>query len=152
MSTPGLKLRAYAATDEDAAIELWQRSWQAAYPAIDFSARLAWWRERWRHELVPTARITVAEAGGNLQGFVTVDPRNGYLDQIVVAPQAWGSGVAEALLEEAKRISPVLELKVNKDNARAIRFYEKHGFHLSGEDVNENSGRPVYTMAWRGEG
>jgi putative acetyltransferase len=152
VSTPDLKLRAYAASDEDAAIELWRRSWQAAYPAIDFSARLAWWRERWRHELVPTARITVAEAGGNLQGFVTVDPRNGYLDQIVVAPQAWGSGVAETLLGEAKRISPVLDLKVNKDNARAIRFYEKHGFHISGQDVNENSGRPVYTMTWRGEG
>jgi putative acetyltransferase len=142
-------LRAYTAADEDAAIELWRRSWQAAYPAIDFSARLPWWRERWRHELVPTARITVAETDGSVQGFVTVDPRTGYLDQIVVAPQAWGCGIADALLEEAKRISPVLDLKVNKDNARAIRFYEKHGFHISGEDVNENSGRPIYTMTWR---
>ena len=144
-------LRAYTTADEDAAIELWRRSWQAAYPAIDFSARLPWWRERWRHELVPTARIAVAETDGSVQGFVTVDPRTGYLDQIVVAPQAWGCGIADALLEEAKRISPVLDLKVNKDNARAIRFYEKHGFHISGEDVNENSGRPVYTMTWRSE-
>ena len=62
-----------------------------------------------------------------------------------------GRGIADALLEEAKRISPVLDLKVNKDNARAIRFYEKHGFRISGEDVNENSGRPVYTMTWRSE-
>jgi putative acetyltransferase len=144
-------LRAYAAADEDAAIELWRCSWQAAYPAIDFSSRLAWWRERWRYELVPTTRITVAEADGSLQGFVTVDPRTGYLDQIAVVPQAWGSGVAEALLGEAKRISPVLDLKVNKDNARAIRFYEKHGFRISGEEMNENSGRPVYTMTWRSE-
>jgi putative acetyltransferase len=144
-------LRAYTTADEDAAIELWRRSWQAAYPAIDFSARVPWWRERWRHELVPSARITVAETDGNMQGFVTVDPRTGYLDQIVVAPQAWGRGIADALLEQAKRISPVLDLKVNKDNARAIRFYEKHGFRISGEDVNENSGRPVYTMTWLSE-
>lgn len=51
------------------------------------------------------------------------------LDQIEVAPEHWGSGVALALLNEAKRISPNgLNLLVNKDNARAIRFYEKHGF------------------------
>jgi putative acetyltransferase len=152
VSTSKPTLRAYTAADEDAAIELWRSSWQAAYPAIDFSARLGWWRERWRRELVPVARITVAEVDGGLQGLVTVDPRTGYLDQIVVAPHAWGSGVAEALLEEAKRISPALDLKVNTDNARAIRFYKRHGFDISGEGVNENSGRPVYTMTWRNEG
>jgi putative acetyltransferase len=152
VSTSKPTLRAYTPADEDAAIELWRSSWQAAYPAIDFSARLGWWRERWRRELVPVARITVAEVDGGLQGLVTVDPRTGYLDQIVVAPHAWGSGVAEALLEEAKRISPALDLKVNKDNARAIRFYKRHGFDISGEGVNENSGRPVYTMTWRNEG
>ena len=152
MSTSKPTLRTYTAADEDAAIELWRSSWQAAYPAIDFSARLGWWRERWRRELVPVARITVAEVDGGLQGLVTVDPRTGYLDQIVVAPHAWGSGVAEALLEEAKRISPALDLKVNTDNARAIRFYKRHGFDISGEGVNENSGRPVYTMTWRNEG
>ena len=62
-------------------------------------------------------------------GFVTVDPATLYLDQIVVAPEAWGCGVAAALIAEAKRISPHgLDLHVNTDNARAIRFYEKHGF------------------------
>lgn len=141
-------LRAYAAADEDAAIELWRRTWQDAYPAIDFSARLAWWRERWRRELVPSARIVVAEAEGQMLGFVTVDPRTGYLDQIVVAPEAWGSGLADMLLDEAKRASPMLDLHVNKDNARALRFYEKHGFTIGGEGTSM-SGRPIYKMSWR---
>jgi putative acetyltransferase len=38
---------------------------------------------------------------------------------------------------------------VNKDNARAIRFYEKHGFVYSGEGANPVSGIPVSKMAWR---
>ncbi len=46
------------AADEDAAIKLWQRSWQDAYPDIDFAARVGWWRERWRGELVPQAKIS----------------------------------------------------------------------------------------------
>jgi putative acetyltransferase len=150
VSGKSLTLRAYRATDEDAAIALWQRAWQRHYPQIDFAERVAWWRERWRNELVPVATITLAEHDGALLGFVTVDPKTCYLDQIVVAPEAWGSEVAAALLAEARRISPAgLELKVNADNARAIRFYEKHGFVISGQDVNERSGAPVHVMSWR---
>jgi putative acetyltransferase len=150
VSGPDLKLRPYEAADEDAAIELWRRAWQLAYPDIDFSARVGWWRERWRRELVPQARIVVAEMDGVMEGFVTVDPATGYLDQIVVAPEFWGSNVASLLLDAGKRISPArLDLLVNKDNARAIRFYEKHGFALAGDDVNPVSGRPVHRMQWR---
>ncbi len=85
-----------------------------------------------------------------MAGFVTVDPKTMYLDQIVVAPEHWGSPVALALLDEAKRISPKgLDLLVNKDNFRAIRFYEKHGFAYAGEDKNPVSGIAVNRMAWR---
>ena len=145
-----LVLRRYTPADEDAAIELWRRTWQQHYPQIDFAARVPWWRERWRNELVPTAIITMAENGGNLVGFVTVDPNTRYLDQIVVAPEVWGSDVAVRLIAEAKRLSPGgLDLAVNADNARAIRFYEKQGFAITGEDENPRSGAPVYKMSWR---
>jgi putative acetyltransferase len=143
-------LRLYAPTDEDAAIELWRRTWQQHYPQIDFAARVAWWRERWRNELVPAATIMMAERDGALVGFVTVDQKTRYLDQIVVAPEAWGSDVANALMAEARRLSPAgLDLKVNADNARAIRFYEKHGFAISGQELNPRSGAPIHTMSWR---
>jgi putative acetyltransferase len=142
--------RFYRAEDEAAAIALWHRAWQEAYPQIDFAARLEWWRERWRKDLVPKAEIMVAEQDGVLVGFVTVD-REGYLDQLVVAPEHWGSGVAYLLVDEAKDISPKgVTLLVNKDNARAIRFYERNGFIYAGEDVNPTSGRPVLKMEWKG--
>ena len=151
LGAPAFTLRPYAASDEDAAIELWRRTWQFHYPHIDFNARTAWWRERWRQDLLPAAAVVVAESAGALTGFVTVDTKTMYLDQIVVAPEAWGSGIAQALLDEAKRLSPRgLDLLVNKDNARAIRFYAKHGFVDAGEDSNPVSGKPVNRMAWRG--
>ncbi|HEV3371673.1 MAG TPA: GNAT family N-acetyltransferase [Xanthobacteraceae bacterium] len=150
MSAAAFTLRPYRAADEDTAIELWRRTWQIAYPRLDFTARVDWWRERWRNELVATSTITVAESRGRLVGLVTVDPRTGYLDQVVVAPEAWGSAIAGALLAEAKRLSPAgLDLAVNADNARAIRFYEKQGFVVTGSDVNPRSGAPVNKMAWR---
>lgn len=147
---PAFSLRGYQSRDEDAAIALWLRSWQAAYPELDFAARLDWWRARWRNELVPAARIAIAEAQSQTIGFVTVDPRTLYLDQIVVAPEHWGFGVGAALIAEAKRISPNgLDLDVNTDNARALRFYAKAGFVIAGAGVNAISGKPVHRMRWR---
>jgi putative acetyltransferase len=142
-------LRPYRAADEDAAIALWLETWRQAYPSIDFAARVPWWRERWRNELVPNAAVIVAEQAGDLAGFVTIDG-SGYLDQLVVAPDRWGSTLATNLVDEAKRRSPAgITLLVNADNARAIRFYERSGFVQAGEGVNE-SGRPVLKMAWKG--
>jgi putative acetyltransferase len=146
-----LSLRPYRPDDEDTAIALWQRTWQQAYPHIDFAARVAWWRDRWRTELVPVCVITVAMVEKAMAGFVTVDPRSGYLDQLVVAPEAWGSGAAAALVAAAKEQAPKgLELHVNRDNTRAIRFYEKHGFAIAAEENNPRSGAPIYRMRWRG--
>jgi putative acetyltransferase len=143
-------LRPYqAARDEEPALALWLRSWQKTYPEIDFAGRLAWWRDHWRG-LLPDATIIVAETEDDMIGFVTVDPRTLYLDQIVVAPEYWGAGLAAALIGEAKRVSPRgLDLDVNTDNARAHAFYKKQGFVVTGEGVNALSGRPVHHMSWR---
>lgn len=145
--THAFHLRPYRSTDEDAAIALWLETWRQAYPSIDFDARVDWWRKRWRNELVPVAQIIVAEQDDALVGFVTIDG-TGYLDQLVVSPAQWGTDVSRALVDEAKRLSPDgVTLKVNADNFRAIKFYERTGFVRTGEEVNSSS-RAVLLMAW----
>lgn len=141
-------LRPYRAADEDAAIDLWERTWSQAYPSIDFAQRRDNWRLRWRNELVPSARIVVALHTDRMIGFVTIDS-GGYLDQLVVAPEEWGSDLGGTLIAKAKAMSPKgITLLVNTDNARAIRFYERNGFVRTHEDVNPVSGRKVYGMKW----
>ena len=88
LTQPPFIFRPYTPADEDAAIALWLRTWTEAYPDIDFAQRAAAWRLRWRNELAPSARITLAERDDRLAGFVTVDA-TGYLDQLVVDP-GWG--------------------------------------------------------------
>jgi len=150
MNDHAFSLRPYDARDEDASVALWLRSWQKTYPELDFAGRLDWWRKRWRNELLPAAEVVIAETGGAMIGFVTVDPHTFYLDQLVVAPEYWGFGVGAALIAEAKRISPDgLDLDVNTDNARAIRFYGRQGFVTSGSGVNPISGKPLHRMSWR---
>ena len=86
-----------------------------------------------------------------MEGFVTVDPKTGYLDQIVVAPEFWGSNVAALLLDAGQtHFAGADSISWStQDNGRAIAFYEKHGFEMAGDDVNPVSGRPVFRMRWR---
>ena len=87
-------------------------------------------------------------------GSITIKPSGPKIHLVRCSPRAdierRISGAALALLNEAKRLSPRgIDLLVNKDNARAIRFYEKHGFVYAGEDKNPVSGKPVNRMSWR---
>lgn len=157
MAQTAITLRPYQNAEQDAAFALWQRAWQLAYPQIDFSKRVDWFRQHWSNLLLD-CKVVVAECSNtpdltgfqNLAGFVVVSPRTGYLDQIVVAPEAQRLGVGKALIGAAKQIGHQgLYLHVNKDNARALAFYEANGFTIAGEDINRRSGAPVYMMTWR---
>jgi putative acetyltransferase len=119
-------------------------------PEIDFAARLAWWRKRWVDELVPGYSITLAERAGRICGFIVLDRNAGWLDQIVVDPADWGTGVADLLIAEAKRIAPNgVTLDVNQSNGRAARFYERAGFVRTGEGLNAVSGAPTWIYGWK---
>jgi putative acetyltransferase len=154
VTVPARALRAFVEADLPALIGLWVAAWSETGFAIDFSARRPWIESRLRALRANGDTIVVgADAGGLPAGFVVVDPMTGRLDQLCVAPAERGSGLASALLDEAKRRSPgVVELDVNEANARARRFYEREGFSVAGRGVNAASGLPTLTMLWRAEG
>jgi len=145
-----ITLRSYRAADLEAAIDLWRRAWDAAMPEINFRERLDWWRKRWTEELVPNNNVTIAEINDRIVGFVVIDLKTGYLDQIVVEDSLWGSGVAERLLAEAQRISPSgIALDVNQSNLRAVNFYERAGFMQTGQGENPTSRKPTWRYEWK---
>ncbi len=147
---PAILLREKVDADLPEITDLWVASWNAAMPQIDFETRRVWFVERMATLEADGATTIVALAGGDIVGFVVIDPSTGYLDQIAVLPLRQGSEVAAALMAQAKRRSPAgVDLLVNKDNGRAVRFYEKEGFVITGETVNERSGAPVHKMSWR---
>lgn len=135
----------------DALVELWAESWREAMPYIDFSARKPWLHAHLAAiEAAGAVAVCCLDAAGRLIGFATVDPQNGYVDQIAVAPEAKGSGAAANLVAEARRISPhPLSLDVNQDNLRALRFYEREGFRIVGSGVNPGSGLKTWRLRQR---
>lgn len=131
--------------------DLWVASWAKAMPEIDFEARRTWLLDHLAALKAGGAVTRLALASGDtVAGFVVIHPGTGYLDQLVVAPPFWGKGAAEALMDEARRLSPELvALDVNQDNPRAVRFYEKVGLKIVAEGANPMSGRLTYRMEWR---
>lgn len=130
--------------------DLWVESWVKTMPSIDFEARRGWFLDHVATLVASGSHLRLAvTADDAVAGFVAVDPATGYLDQIAVAPAHWGKGVAEALLTEARRLSPErIELDVNQDNLRAVAFYMRSGFRVIGEGVNARSGLTTLKLEW----
>jgi putative acetyltransferase len=147
-------LRAFREADLSALIDVWAAAWSGTGLPIDFDARRAWIDDRLRTLRAEGVEIVVGlDASEKLAGFVTIDPKSGYLDQLCVAPAESGKGLASALLDEAKRRAPrVVELDVNEANPRARRFYEREGFSIVRRGVSPHSGLPTLKMQWQAEG
>lgn len=67
-------------------------------------------------------------------------------------PESWGSGLGAAMLGEAlKQMEGSAYLWAFKENKRARRFYEKHGFAFTGEErTSEFDGAVEVNYALRG--
>ena len=94
-----------------------------------------------RFALALHASVWLAEAGGQLAGFVIVEANEGagYVVTLDVAPEWRRSGVAGELMKLAQENLigagvRTLMLHVFEENASAVRFYEKAGFRCLGRE------------------
>ena len=135
--------------DLPAMLDLWVVAWRATMPDIAFLARREWFARRMEDFSRTGVAILCAVDAAAVLGFVTIDTRTQYLDQLAVTPAAFGRGVAGELLRAAKQVSPLaIELLVNQDNPRAIRFYEREGFIRGESAASAATGRPIWRMRW----
>ena len=111
-----------------------------------FGATLADWESaderRWRRRLAEgplnVVAVTDEQAVGQASGTALNDDERVELISMWVAPEARGTGVAEALIEAvsewARRLGAVaVRLSVRQANERAIRLYQRTGFVLVDE-------------------
>ncbi len=136
MSTPTLRP---ARPDDMAGVaDLWHAAWHLAHAGhVPDGLTAARTLEAFLERTPPrVGDTTVAEVDGHLAGFIMV--AGDEVEQVFVDPARHGSGVAAPLLAEAER--QVADagyaeawLAVVTGNARARRFYEKHGWRDAGD-------------------
>jgi GNAT superfamily N-acetyltransferase len=150
--TESLHVREAVAADGDAIGEAHAAAWLVAYTHIfdpDFLTAAAESRRRgWpgaiRHHLVPPNILLVGALGDRVVAFAHAMPFAPDLAEIngfYCHPDAWGTGIAAALMTHtegalAENFGAVF-LWTLRDAARARRFYEKAGFGLTGNERPE---------------
>ena len=97
-------------------------------------------------KMLPQAEVYVYEDNKIIQGFVGV--RDEYIEGIFVSDKMQSHGIGKALLDYIKDKKVKLQLNVYQKNIRAMSFYQREGFTIQSEQLDEFTGEKEYIMEW----
>ena len=100
-------------------------------------------------KMLPQAEVYVYEDNKIIQGFVGV--RDEYIEGIFVSDKMKSHGIGKALLDYIKDKKARLQLNVYQKNVRAMSFYQREGFTIQSERMDEFTGETEYVMNWESD-
>lgn len=98
-------------------------------------------------EMMSQAEVYVYEDNKMIQGFVGLS--NEYIEGIFVSDEMQSCGIGKLLLDYIKNKKIRLRLNVYQKNARALSFYQREGFDIQCEGLDEATGEKEYIMLWQ---
>ena len=98
-------------------------------------------------ELLLQATVYVYEDKQDIQGFVGLSDK--YIEGIFVSAEMQSQGIGKILLNYVKGKRNNLLLNVYQKNTRAISFYQREGFEIQCNGIDEATGERDYVMAWQ---
>ena len=143
-----------ALEDEHAKIaQVWLQSWATVDLKPVTEQALADARVRIRNELENGWSLYVADDNGRIAAMLAFRERDGYLDQLFVAPAYHGRGIGKMLLDFTRQNLPdEIWLRCASMNEKAWRWYEREGFVFEQEAMHLQSGLPMRYYRWKKEG
>ena len=108
-----------------------------------------YWRSNYEpvKAMLPEAEVYVYENAGETAAFIGMNGE--YIEGIFVLNEMQSRGIGKLLLDYVKDKRPELRLNVYQKNPRAVAFYQREGFKIQSEGVDEATGEKDYTMLWR---
>ena len=98
-------------------------------------------------EMLSQAEVYVYEDGQKIQGFIGLSDK--YIEGLFVSEKMQSQGIGKLLLNYIKDRKDVLRLNVYQKNIRAIHFYQREGFEIQCEGLDEATGEKDYVMIWQ---
>lgn len=137
-------IRKFRNEDLEQIMQLWLQSNIQAHSFIEKT----YWKSHYNEvrKMLPEAEIYVFDSGEGILGFLGL--QEDYIAGIFVEENSRGRGIGKHLLHCAKQNRDSLSLHVFTKNERAVRFYEKEGFKITGEQSDEETGEREYVMGW----
>lgn len=147
---PSWPVRRAMADDFPVLAELWRRSVDATHDFLLPGDLERIYAEVADVYLPGVNEVWLAGEEGCPVGFLGCD--GAHVEMLFVEPEYFGRGVGKALLRHARDLHGALSLEVNEQNARALAFYQRQGFAVTGRSALDNAGRPypLLYLAWRG--
>ena len=97
-------------------------------------------------EMLPQAEVYVYEDDKMIQGFIGINDE--YIEGIFVSDEMQSRGIGKMLLDYIKDKKDRLQLKVYQKNVRAMSFYQREGFIIQSEGMDEFTGEKEYMINW----
>jgi GNAT superfamily N-acetyltransferase len=141
-------LRRAEPADAEVLADLYLRSFRWGLPTVTLAHDDADVHRWFRDVVVPLEETWVA-AGDHVLGLLVLTAT--MVESLYVEPAHTGDGIGTLLLDQAKLRRPEgLELWAFQDNARARRFYERHGFVAVefGDGSGNEEGAPDVRYRW----
>jgi GNAT superfamily N-acetyltransferase len=128
---------------------LWLRSRAASVPAIPEPVHTDDEVRSYFDVVAATKDVWVIDDRGGIAALLVLDGE--WVDQLYVDPDHFSKGHGSSLITAAKRQRPAgLKLWTFEANRSARRFYERHGFVVTGATDGENEeGAPDVRYEWR---
>ena len=101
-------------------------------------------KKKFSSETIPNCRNLVYEHEGRIAGVISYTEN--YIEGLFVLPDFWNKGIGTELLNCASSGKNELYLQVYADNERAIGFYRKNGFEITGSGVCQMTRLPYFEM------
>lgn len=112
--------------DTDELLRMWRESFEFGVGITDHHPAEQQ-RQYFVGEVLPKTRVQVVKQDHQIVGFLAA--HESYVAQLYVRVGHIGQGIGSRLIELAKeQSSGALHLHTFTQNARACRFYERHGF------------------------
>ena len=93
------------------------------------------------------AEVYVYEDDQEIQGFIGMNGE--YIEGVFVSDEYQSQGIGARLLNYIKNNRDKLSLSVYQKNSRAISFYQREGFEIQCEALDEATGEKDYVMTWQ---
>ena len=101
-------------------------------------------------EMLPQAEVYVYEDDKMIQGFIGVSDE--YIEGIFVSDEMQSCGIGKMLLDYINDKKDKLQLKVYQKKVRAMSFYQREGFTIQSEEMDEFTREKEYVMNWESSG
>lgn len=137
-------IRELREADINAVAEIWLDTNRRAHSFIPAQ----YWESNFElvREMLAEAEVYVYENDKDIQGFIGLSGE--YIEGIFVSDKKQSQGIGRLLLNHAKDRKPKLRLNVYKKNERALLFYQREGFEIQCESMDEATGEKDYAMLW----